>query len=102
MEPAVDLRSLAPDNEVEAEQAFVAATMFRIAAHGPIKVARDPLIAVWHLARPWPLAAALALATVLWIAKPEDRVARPRTVAEAVGVPPAFLPSAASDVRRAP
>jgi hypothetical protein len=89
----IDLGGLDPDDDPEAARRFVTRVMADVARQGAVfPAAFDPLWGVWSLARPIAVAAALVLALIgaerAWTAMTSPRA--PHTVAESLGVPPAF------------
>jgi len=90
------LRQSLPPDSPASEEAFVAAVMEKVRHRGaPARVA-DPLVGLRDLALPFLAAASLLIAAAIaWHERVETAEHRPRSVAEAVGVPPEFLDDAA-------
>ena len=94
----IDLSALDPDGDPGAEDRFVKSVMARIdTATAPASGAIDPLVGIWSIAGRFAFAASLiGLATIgLTVFRGdanESRVrAGPRSIPEAIGVPPEFL-----------
>jgi len=95
----LDLRrlrqSLPPDSPAN-EDAFVNAVMEEIRQRGTTVRVADPLVGLRDLALPFLAAASLLVAAAIaWHERVETGEHRPRSVAEALGVPPEFLDDAA-------
>ena len=94
----IDLSALDPDSDTGAAARFVDGVMGRVAAR-PVSARPtiDPLIAVWSMMRQPALAAGIVIAIAVGafgVKARRDAAARPVTVAEALGVPQAFIAAA--------
>jgi hypothetical protein len=95
----MDLRALDPDADAGAEERFVSAVMARVALSGGAPaIPTDPLYGLWSLPRPLLLAASVITLAVLGVAVGTQRahVSTPATIADATGIPHAFLATGAS------
>jgi hypothetical protein len=95
----LDLRALDPDRDPSAQQRFHGAVMSRLTGRGaPPAVPADPLFGLGSLPRPILIAASLATLAVLGVAgnARRARAQAPATIAEATGVPRAYLATGAS------
>ena len=94
----IDLTALDPDADPRAAEHFVGAVMSRIASRPnlyPVHV--DVLWGAWSLARPVMIAASIAIVVAgVFIARTARDARGPLTVAESLGVPPAFQASLAT------
>jgi hypothetical protein len=89
----IDLTPLDPDADPGAEERFVGAVMSRIATRAnPYPMRVDALWGASSLAGPVLIAASLAivLAGIVMARASREAAAGPLTVAESLGVPPAF------------
>ncbi|MFN8583008.1 MAG: hypothetical protein U0163_18790 [Gemmatimonadaceae bacterium] len=77
------------------EEAFVGAVMGAIQMTRSARRTSDPLLGLRDLAVPFLAAASLIIAALAWQDRMASAARPPRTVAEAVGVPPEFLHDAA-------
>jgi hypothetical protein len=100
----VDLTPLDPDADTGAEDRFVGAVMTRIASQpNPYPPRVDVLWGVWSLAKPVLIAASIAIvAAGIAVVRGKANDGVPRTVAESVGVPPAFAMAVAANGGRIP
>lgn len=100
-ESRIDLNALDPDADSAAESRFVDGVMAQIAARpASSRPSIDPLIAVWSMMRHPALAAGIVIAIAVGaveLKRHNDAEARPSTVAEALGVPQAFLAASQND-----
>lgn len=99
----LDLHALDPDADPAAQARFIDAVMTRVAEQRTLYPApADPLWGVWSLARPLIAAAAvlLVVAGAMTVRARQPRPDVPRTVAEAVGIPPEFLTAITRPVSR--
>lgn len=95
----MDLRALDPDADAGAEDRFVSAVMARVALSGGAPaIPTDPLYGLWSLPRPLLLAASVIALAVLGAAVGTRRAhgSPPATIADATGIPRAFLATGAS------
>jgi hypothetical protein len=99
LDARMDLRALDPDAYAGSEDRFVSAVMARVAhLGGAPAMPTDPLYGLWSLPRPLLLAASIIALAVLGAAVGTRRahVSTPATIADATGVPRAFLATGAS------
>ena len=95
----MDLRALDPDADAGAENRFVSSVMTRVARTGGAPaIPTDPLYGLWSLPRPLLFAASVIALAVLGAAVGTQRVraATPATIADATGIPRAFLATGAN------
>jgi len=93
----LNLAALDPDRDPHAAGRFVGAVMARVAARPrPETLPVDPLVGVWSLLRSPLLAAGIVIAAALGTYGLTHRTpSGPQNVAQAIGVPAAFLADAA-------
>jgi hypothetical protein len=94
----VDLGALDFDHDPRAEQRFLSAVMTRVANRPrPAVLPTDPLVGVWSVLRSPLLAAGIVVAAVIGTYGLTHRSpAGPQNVAQAIGVPAAFMADAAA------